>query len=202
MTVAQRRESKFFLWQLPVSGSQNLHPNKFMPRILRIQSHLNTGLLTKPEYEDEQHEQAEEDSHVIHGPEHDDQRPLEVREEPDQLDDPQQSECSEDGEAEAALAVVVATEQLEPTEQKSSYQESLTSEHLPETDHKAVEHIESIIEIFQGSKSRELEHHFNGEDAAEEKIADLQYLGQEVGLVVVLQGQTDGVQQDADLAVH
>ena len=102
-----------------------------MPRILRIQSHLNTGLLTKPEYEDEQHEQAEEDSHVIHGPEHDDQRPLEVREEPDQLDDPQQSECSEDGEAEAALAVVVATEQLEPTEQKSSYQEGLTQYHLP-----------------------------------------------------------------------
>ena len=34
MTVAQSRESKFFLSQLPVSGSQNLQPNRFMPRIL------------------------------------------------------------------------------------------------------------------------------------------------------------------------
>ena len=34
VTVAQSKESKFFLWQVPVSGSQNLHPNRFMPRIL------------------------------------------------------------------------------------------------------------------------------------------------------------------------
>ena len=36
MTVAQSRESKFFLSQFPVSGLQNLHPNKFIPRILNI----------------------------------------------------------------------------------------------------------------------------------------------------------------------
>ena len=35
VTVAHSRESKFFLSQLPVSGSQNLQPNRFMPRILR-----------------------------------------------------------------------------------------------------------------------------------------------------------------------
>ena len=35
VTVAQSRESKFFLSQTPVSGSQNLQPNKFIPRILK-----------------------------------------------------------------------------------------------------------------------------------------------------------------------
>ena len=34
VTVAHKRESKFFLSQTPVSGSQNLHPKRFIPRIL------------------------------------------------------------------------------------------------------------------------------------------------------------------------
>ena len=38
MTVAHSRESKFFLSQTPVSGSQNLHPNRFIPRILKKMS--------------------------------------------------------------------------------------------------------------------------------------------------------------------
>ena len=36
VTSAQRRESKFFLSQFPVLGSQNLQPNKFIPRILKM----------------------------------------------------------------------------------------------------------------------------------------------------------------------
>ena len=36
VTVAQRRESKFFLSQTPVSGSQNLHPKRFIPRMLQF----------------------------------------------------------------------------------------------------------------------------------------------------------------------
>ena len=32
--MAQRRESKFLRSQTPVWGSQNLHPNKFIPKIL------------------------------------------------------------------------------------------------------------------------------------------------------------------------
>ena len=36
MTRAHRRESKFFLSQVPVSGSQNLQPNKFIPRMLKM----------------------------------------------------------------------------------------------------------------------------------------------------------------------
>ena len=35
MTVAHKRESKFFLSQTPVSGSQNLHPKRFIPRMLQ-----------------------------------------------------------------------------------------------------------------------------------------------------------------------
>ena len=35
VTVAQRRESKFFLSQRPVLGSQNMQPNSCIPRILK-----------------------------------------------------------------------------------------------------------------------------------------------------------------------
>ena len=47
VTVAHSRESKFFLSQTPVSGSQNLHPNRFIPRILKKTSFstLNKKLL-------------------------------------------------------------------------------------------------------------------------------------------------------------
>ena len=35
VTVAQSKESKFFLSLIPVSGSTNLHPNRFIPKILK-----------------------------------------------------------------------------------------------------------------------------------------------------------------------
>ena len=35
VTVAQSKESKFFLSLIPVSGSTNLQPNRFIPRILK-----------------------------------------------------------------------------------------------------------------------------------------------------------------------
>ena len=36
MTVAQSKESKFFRSQILVSGSQNLHPKRFMPRMEKM----------------------------------------------------------------------------------------------------------------------------------------------------------------------
>ena len=68
-----------------------------------------------PEDEDKEHQQAEEDGDIIHGPQHDNQRSLEVGKEPHHLDDPQQSEGSEDSKAQTSLsdAVVIFTEQLE-----------------------------------------------------------------------------------------
>ena len=54
-----------------------------------------------PEYEYEEHEECEEDRDVVHGPEHDDQLPPQVGQEPDQLQDPQQAEGAQDGDARA-----------------------------------------------------------------------------------------------------
>ena len=54
VTVAQRRESKFFLSQTPVSGSQNLQPNKFIPSILKVSLlSINFANIYIPEDEDE-----------------------------------------------------------------------------------------------------------------------------------------------------
>ena len=70
-----------------------------------------------PEDEYKEHQQPEEDGDVIHGPQHHNQRALEVGEEPHHLDDPQQSEGSEDSKAQTSLsdAVVIFIEQLEPS---------------------------------------------------------------------------------------
>ena len=70
---------------------------------------------------------------------------------------------------------------------------------LPDTDHQTVKHIEPVIEIFESSEGGELQHHLNGEDAAEEEVADLQHLRQQLRLVVMLQREAECVEQDTDL---
>ena len=53
----------------------------------------------KPEYENEQHEQCEEHGDVVHGPQHDDELASEVRQEADQLQDPEEAEGPEHRDA-------------------------------------------------------------------------------------------------------
>ena len=55
--------------------------------------------MNTPEYEDEQGEETKEDHDIVHGSEHDHQLSLETREEPDQLEYPEQSECSQDSQS-------------------------------------------------------------------------------------------------------
>ena len=50
----------------------------------------------RPEYEDEEGEKAKEDHHIVHRPEHHDQLALQAGEEPDQLEDAEESEGPED----------------------------------------------------------------------------------------------------------
>ena len=73
-----------------------------------------------PEDEDEEHEEAEEDGDVVHRPEHDHQLPPEVREKPDQLEDPEKPEGPENGKAGTLVgnAVHKALVDLERTENK------------------------------------------------------------------------------------
>ena len=52
-----------------------------------------------PEDKDEEHEEGEEDRDVVHGPEHDDELPAEVGEEAHQLEDAEEAEGAEDGDA-------------------------------------------------------------------------------------------------------
>ncbi|PSN43399.1 hypothetical protein C0J52_21130 [Blattella germanica] len=82
-----------------------------------------------PENENEEYEEREEDSHVVHRPEHDKELSPQVGHEPDQLENPQQpegpqdaktrtpfaiAECvDEDGEQDALLEVLVLHEALD-----------------------------------------------------------------------------------------
>ncbi len=54
-----------------------------------------------PEYKDEQHEQGEEHRHVVHGAEHDYELSPKVWKKSDQLQNPQEPEGPQDGEAAA-----------------------------------------------------------------------------------------------------
>ena len=76
-----------------------------------------TPWFNKPEDKNKEHQQTEEDGDIVHGPQHHNQRSLEVGQEPHHLDDPQQSEGSEDSKAQTSLsdAVVIFIEQLEPS---------------------------------------------------------------------------------------
>ena len=71
----------------------------------------------KPEDEYKEHQETKEDGDIIHGSQHHNQGSLEVGQEPHHLDDPQQSEGSEDTKAQTSLsyAVVIFVEQLEPS---------------------------------------------------------------------------------------
>ena len=71
----------------------------------------------KPEDEYKEHQETEEDGDIIHGSQHDNQGSLEVGQEPHHLDDPQQSEGSEDAKAQPSLsdAVVIFIEQFNPS---------------------------------------------------------------------------------------
>ena len=52
-----------------------------------------------PKYEDEEDEQCKEDGNVVHCAQHDHKLPAEIRHEADKLQDPQQSEGTQDGQA-------------------------------------------------------------------------------------------------------
>ena len=67
------------------------------------QPHITSAV---PEDEDEEDEQGKEDGHVVHRLQHDEQLTPQVREESDQLQDPQQAKRPQNGEARAAFAVL------------------------------------------------------------------------------------------------
>ena len=71
----------------------------------------------KPEDEYKEHQEPKEDCDIIHGPQHHNERSLEVGQEPHHLDDPQQSEGSQDPKAQSSLShsVVIFVEQFEPS---------------------------------------------------------------------------------------
>ena len=73
----------------------------FLKRITFVRSS------SSPEDEYEQHEQREEDCDVVHGPEHDDELPAQVGEEAHQLEDAQEAEGAEDGDARALVVDAV-----------------------------------------------------------------------------------------------
>ena len=88
VTVAQSKESKFFLSLIPVSGSTNLHPNRFIPRILKYLRDFMVYFLCSdwpeclPEYEDKESQEAEEDCDVVHGFKHHNELSPQVGQEP------------------------------------------------------------------------------------------------------------------------
>ena len=94
--MAQSKESKFFLSLIPVSGSTNLHPNRFIPRILKKYFRDFTVFFLGsdrpeclPEYEDKESQEAEEDCDVVHGFKHHNELSPQVWQEPHKFQDPQ-----------------------------------------------------------------------------------------------------------------
>lgn len=64
---------------------------------------LNVNIV--PEYENEEKEQSEEDGHVVHGAQHDDQLAAQVGHEADQLQNAQETERSQNRQARTAAVV-------------------------------------------------------------------------------------------------
>lgn len=65
-----------------------------------------------PEYENEKDEQGEEDGHIVHGAEHDEELAAQVGHETDQFQDAEQAESPKDGQSGAAASRAVAHELL------------------------------------------------------------------------------------------
>ena len=69
---------------------------------------------------------------------------------------------------------------------------------LPKTHNEAIEYIEPVTHVLDKPVSGQLEQHFNGEDAAEDEVADLHHPGESLWLVVVLYAHAEGVDEDAE----
>ena len=66
----------------------------------------------------------------------------------------------------------------------------------PQTDYDTVKHIEAVVHVLEEAQRCEFEHHLDGEDAAEDEIAELEDAGEPGRLVVVLDSHTEGVEED------
>ena len=67
------------------------------------------SIVIVPEYEDEEWKKSKEDHDIVHRPEHHHQLALKAGKEPDQLEDPEESEGPEDTQSRAILHPVQNT---------------------------------------------------------------------------------------------
>ena len=96
-----------------------------------------------PEDEDEENEEGEEDGDVVDGAQHDHQLAAQGGHEADQLEDAQQAEGAQDGEAAAVLL-----QQLQQAEH----------------DDAAVEDVEAALHVLEEAIGEQLQHHLAAED--------------------------------------
>lgn len=148
---------------------------------------LNVNIV--PEYENEEKEQGEEDGHVVHGAQHDDQLAAQVGHEADQLQNAQETERSQNRQARTAAVVpfepIEALKDFHQTKWKKrnkKNQYSICAKMwrrggegdicIPEDDDDSVENVESVADVVERTLGDDFEQHLNGEDGRENDVAE------------------------------